>query len=351
MKEYDLVIVTNVAAFYKVNLFNLLSRKIRLKVIFISKKSKIRNDDFYNFNMKFDHAFINDKDFEERSPFKTLLGVMKEISNIKYNRMIYPGWEIKELFILSLLINKKKNSVVIESSINESNMHGVTGFLKKLYLNRMDSAYPAGFLQNKILESVGFKGRAYFTHGVGIINTQVRKTIKKDTHDDVIQPLKYVYVGRLSDEKNLILLVNVFNELNLPLVIIGTGPQEEELKSLANGNVFFKGYVHNYELSHFLYECDVFILPSISEPWGLVIDEALAVGMPVILSNKVGCHRDLVNNDNGIVFDPYDAECLKSAIYRMEHEYPKFKKGALDYRVEESNELQIKAYVESIKNT
>jgi glycosyltransferase involved in cell wall biosynthesis len=60
---------------------------------------------------------------------------------------------------------------------------------------------------------------------------------------------------------------------------------------------------------------DVLVLPSYSEPWGLVVNEAMACGMPVIVSEKCGCAPDLVQNGkNGISINPYDGKSLTDAL-------------------------------------
>ncbi|MGL4158700.1 hypothetical protein ACSYT5_05490, partial [Escherichia coli] len=57
-KQYDAVFLTNVPAFYKVNLFNEIQKNKDIFVIFVSDKSKIRNEDFYSYDFAFDHFFL-----------------------------------------------------------------------------------------------------------------------------------------------------------------------------------------------------------------------------------------------------------------------------------------------------
>ncbi len=62
---------------------------------------------------------------------------------------------------------------------------------------------------------------------------------------------------------------------------------------------------------------DVFVLPSYSEPWGLVVNEAMAAGMPVIVSEKCGSAPDLViDGENGFTFNPYE---ISEMTQKMEH--------------------------------
>ncbi|WP_162505356.1 hypothetical protein [Candidatus Arsenophonus triatominarum] len=107
MNIYDFIFITNIPAFYKVNLFNRLAKHCRIKVIFIAKKSKMRNNDFYNYHHEFAREYINTGNFEDRDKLKTLINVYKSIKNNRFTKLIYPGWEIKELLFLSLLIKKK----------------------------------------------------------------------------------------------------------------------------------------------------------------------------------------------------------------------------------------------------
>ena len=60
------------------------------------------------------------------------------------------------------------------------------------------------------------------------------------------------------------------------------------------------------------------MLPSISEPWGLVVNEALASGLPVLVSRNSGCAEDLVAHSNsGLMFDPYSASELAQLMARV----------------------------------
>lgn len=103
--------------------------------------------------------------------------------------------------------------------------------------------------------------------------------------------------------KNLNWLIRQFNNHpELQLTLIGFGKLENELKLIAKENIHFIGAVDNENLPEYYQRADVFILPSLSETWGVVVEEALNNGTPVMVSDRVGCAKDLVNNDTGVVF-------------------------------------------------
>lgn len=346
---YDLLFITNLPSFYKINLYNELNRKLKLKVIFISNASTIRNKDFYSDNIEFDHCVITNVPFEKRNHLYTAYALIKALFSTKFKRVVYSGWETKEIMFLPFFIAKKRNAIVIESSILETNTRGAVWLLKKLVIKRMGFAYPSGILQKKILDKAGFNGQTYITHGVGISNFTAPTRSSHVFSIEESHSLTFIYVGRLAQEKNLEMLIGVFTKLSHKLIIVGEGPDGERLKANASGNICFKGYVNNRELAILYHTSDCFILPSSSEPWGLVVEEALTMGLPVIVSNKVGCKDDLINSDNGIVFDVDNVNSLNDAIDKMTKNISQFKNGAANYKPGAMAEKQVNAYLSSIK--
>lgn len=343
VKIYDYVFITNLPAFYKVNLYNKISDELNIKVIFFSETSEIRDDDFSSESFNFDHCYINKKtNFESRNKISSLFRLMFELSKINYKRIVFPGWELRELFFLSYISPKSKNSVVIESSINETKTTGFTWYLKTLFLNRMSLAFPSGRLQNEILELSNFKGDIEVTHGVGLINRNAEHHDSSCCYSE-LSHFKYIYVGRLSEEKNLELLISAFNTNKKELTIVGDGPLLDKLRHVSNDNISFTGYINNNKLKEMYQSHHVFILPSRSEPWGLVIDESLSYGLPVVVSNQVGCQDDLVIELNtGLVFDYSSLSSLQEAITSMENKYAIFKNSvdSHDFTLRDINQVQ-----------
>ena len=101
------------------------------------------------------------------------------------------------------------------------------------------------------------------------------------------------------------------------LLIVGDGEERERLEKEAEGQegVRFLGFKNQTELPAYFALCDVFVLPSMHEPWGLVVNEAMNAARAVIVSDDVGCQADLVEDGvNGRVFPARDIDALTQAL-------------------------------------
>lgn len=105
---------------------------------------------------------------------------------------------------------------------------------------------------------------------------------------------------------------------NARVLIVGSGPEEERLRSLTGSldlvaSVNFAGFRNQSELPQMYSASDALILASETEAWGLVVNEAMACGLPAIVSDQVGCAPDLVEG-TGIVFPVGNVERLADAM-------------------------------------
>jgi glycosyltransferase involved in cell wall biosynthesis len=106
--------------------------------------------------------------------------------------------------------------------------------------------------------------------------------------------------------------------LRATLLMVGSGESKEDLESLARrlglARVIFAGFVNQASLAGILRSVDVFVLPSESEPWGLIVNEAMCAGLPVIVTDEVGAAIDLVTPDNGFIYGVGDVETLANSL-------------------------------------
>jgi len=213
----------------------------------------------------------------------------------------------------AILSPRRKNGCIVESCIYGSRITGWRAWIKRFVLRRCSVAYPSGKSQSALVKALGFNGRIVEWGGCGLLNYQ-----PQPAYMPRVEVKTFLYVGRLAPEKSLPLLIEAFRRLpNLQLDIIGFGPQEELLKSIAPKNVHLLSAIDNKKLPQYYQSHDCFILPSNREPWGLVVEEALNNGCPVIVSDCVGCKDDLVTPGTGLVFESGNIDSLCNAIERM----------------------------------
>jgi glycosyltransferase involved in cell wall biosynthesis len=124
----------------------------------------------------------------------------------------------------------------------------------------------------------------------------------------------YIAVGRLIRYKNFDKLITAFNELKLPLYIIGTGSYEKELKKIAGPTIIFKGRVNDSEKHTLLENALGLINPVEDEDFGIVPVEAMVHGIPV-LAHKSGGHIETIQEGvNGLFIYDLEIDSLKQAI-------------------------------------
>lgn len=339
---YDYIIITHIPAFYKVNLYNELAKRLNILVVFIaSNTAEKRSDDFITLEkVKFEHKVLFDGNFQERN-IKDNIKKLKEIlKSIQYKKLLVSGWDLKEFWYLVMTNFKSKNCLVLESTINESRVNGIRGIIKKIFLSRISTVFASGILHRKLLEVLRYKGQINITKGVGIINkvefSKQQREYKK----------RFLFVGRLSQEKNIELLVEIFNNSeDYTLTIIGTGPLEEKLKMKSKSNITFIGHIDNKNLKKYFLTNDIFILPSIAEPWGLVVEEALYFGMPIIVSKNCGASELIKDGINGYVISIENSKNIKDKILKIDGLlYQKLLYGINQFSVDEKDEIQIKSF-------
>lgn len=107
------------------------------------------------------------------------------------------------------------------------------------------------------------------------------------------------------------------------LVLLGDGPLRSELCDLVSDlslqeSVHLPGFKQYNEVAPYYALAGALILPSLNETWGLVVNEAMSCGLPVLVSKRCGCARDLVENGvNGFTFEPYDVEGMAQLMLKI----------------------------------
>jgi len=127
----------------------------------------------------------------------------------------------------------------------------------------------------------------------------------------------YLIVGRQVASKRLDVAIDAFNELGLPLKIVGTGEEIKRLRPRAKRNIEFLGFVSLDERNKLFAGAKAFIFPP-EEDFGMVPVEAMAAGTPVIAFNRGGAPEYVVDGKTGLLFSEQTGDSLAKAVRRFE---------------------------------
>jgi glycosyltransferase involved in cell wall biosynthesis len=143
-----------------------------------------------------------------------------------------------------------------------------------------------------------------------------------------------LFAGKLVSAKQPVELLQAYSRLNMPgtaLLFVGDGPEKDKLRAMAAefaekgsaSRIFFIPFSNQSEIPSRYLASDLFVLPSrgMYETWGLAVNEAMLMGLPCVVSERVGCQRDLVlQGETGWVFNPEDPAGLEKALSAALHE-------------------------------
>lgn len=137
-----------------------------------------------------------------------------------------------------------------------------------------------------------------------------------------------LFAGKFESKKDPEILLNAFSDANLnniEIIFVGNGLLESKLKALGAGsskaaNIHFLDFQNQADMPSIYASCDLFCLPSIGpgETWGLAVNEAMACAKAVLVSDRVGCAKDLVKDGvNGTIFRAGNRKDLMNKLYQL----------------------------------
>lgn len=266
----------------------------------------------------------------------TLTGLRRVVKDIEPDAVLITGWNEPALVAAYPLMKWLGVPVVLRGESNALRQRGAwKKILHRMLLGFVSAAVVIGkanrqfYLENGFPADRLFDG-AYFVESERMVamaaqHTGERKTLRGvNGFDD--GDFVFCFVGKLVSFKRPRLLIEaaaLARQRGLPvkLLFAGSGQLAEELKQCAGDlavPVHFTGFLNQTEMWKAYVPADAFVLPSTNgETWGLVTNEAMLFGLPVIVSDQVGCGPDLVVEDEtGYVFSG-EAPGLADAMERM----------------------------------
>jgi glycosyltransferase involved in cell wall biosynthesis len=197
------------------------------------------------------------------------------------------------------------------------------GFLKQWYI-------PHAIKKIRLWDRLAADRVEYFIANSKYIQKRIKKYYERDS-TVIYPPVEtgrfsispeigdyFLAVGRLIQYKRFDLIVETFNQLGLPLKIVGEGPEYKKLKSIAKSNIEFLGFVSEEELPKLYSQAQALIFPQ-REDFGIVPVESMASGRPVIAFQEGGAKETVIDGMTGIFFEEQTIESLSNAIQQFQH--------------------------------
>jgi 1,2-diacylglycerol 3-alpha-glucosyltransferase len=321
----------------------------------------------------------------EKLSFTTVFrSARRQLARLGVRVCLLPSYSPKQS--LAALVAAKslriRTVMMNDSHAGTARAHGVSAMVKRQLVGLFDAALVAGQPQKRYFTAFGIPEEKIFAGYDAVDNNYFAKRAQEIRGNGSENRIRYqlpehyfLSLGRFVAKKNLPVLIRAFRRFldatrfrNTHLVLVGSGEEEHKLKALCRGfglpvyekqagaeqgvrianrksqiandpGVHFYGFRQIEENPVFYALADAFILPSRWEEWGLVVNEAMASGLPVAVSETAGCAEDLLGSvpstqlfatevqsqleesrldqqirENGFVFDPESSDELSRVL-------------------------------------
>lgn len=277
----------------------------------------------------YDYAFVNNTSVNPGS--KTYKGIQNPSLNAEIeiwgaDAVLIYGWKFKSH--LNAIRHFHNRIPVLFRG--DSHLLGrkcfVKNFLRTFLLRRVfrnvDYSLYVGSLNKDYFTSAGMKEEQliYCPHTIDHeLFKSSDETIKagheyRDSLHISKDALVFLYAGKFEEVKNPLLLLQAASKIknkDVYFVFVGNGPLEDELRKQAGDQVRFMNFQNQKAMPGLFEMGDIYVLPSRSETWALAVNEAMACGKPVLISNTCGCAPDLVTEGiTGFTFRQGDEQSL-----------------------------------------
>jgi glycosyltransferase involved in cell wall biosynthesis len=334
-----LVIITEIIAPYRIPVFNVLARRagLDLHVMFLAETDEtLRQWRVYKNEICFSHQILPSWRWRAgRSSILINRGLWSALNRANPQVIFCGGYNYAASWEALLWARRHRVPFVLWSESNSQDTRAGRAWvesLKAYFLRHCDRFVVPGKASFEYLKMLGCTEASIFTAPNAVDNSWFA-TQAESTRVHAVQfreqlrlPSRFIlFAGRLVPEKGVFDLLEAYAKLesgmrsNVGLVFAGNGASREDLaqqaKRISPGMVCFPGFAQREELAGLYALAECLVLPTQSDPWGLVVNEAMACGLPIIVTSVAGCSTDLVEDGwNGFVVPPRDSEKLSVAV-------------------------------------
>ncbi len=340
MKKHKLAVLTSHPIQYQAPLFRLLSSSSWIELVVYFREN-------IGFNAYFDKEFGKELKWDipllegyRHSFLKNSFDIARKLFEEKPDAVLVYGWNsFSDWFaIFAAKFFKIKTLLLGENPLNQELFKTKWKiFAKKIILGQIlfkiiDIFLYIGEENKKFYQFYGVPKEKMFFVPYAVDNerfvkeaTSNKKQATRKKHGIGGKNVVILFVGKLIKKKRPMDLLKAYEKLisNITLVFVGDGILRPELEKYVKEhnlkNVIFTGFKNQTELPQYYAMADIFVLPSgAGETWGLAVNEAMCFGLPIIVSDVVGCGSDLVRQEeNGYIFPLGDIKKLAEYLKKI----------------------------------
>ncbi|QAY66765.1 glycosyltransferase family 4 protein [Paenibacillus protaetiae] len=321
---------TNIPSPYRVDFFNELGKKCELTVLFESNEDKSRDkkwysDEFTNFKGIFMKGIkVGDAD-------ALSLQVIKYLSLKKYDLIVIGAYHTPS-GMLAIQYMKLRNIpflLNIDGGIKQEESK-IKHKIKQYFISSAEGWLSTGKLTNDYLKYYGACSEKIYVYPFTSIKESnvLKKPVSIEEKTEIRKKLgikeekMVLSVGQFIYRKGYDVLLNASKdfEKNVGVYIVGGKPTSEYIQMRTDmklTNVYFIDFLNKLELSDYYKAADVFVLPTREDIWGLVVNEALAYGLPVITTNRCVAGTELIKELVGEIIEVNDVQGLSKGIIKV----------------------------------
>jgi glycosyltransferase involved in cell wall biosynthesis len=310
----QLVLLTEIPAPYRIPLFNALAKRVDLRVLFLAERNPERPYRLHETERRFASEVLPGRDIKVRGRWLVFnRGVRRRLRGAEV--VLLGGWN-QPAFWTALAWAKARRVPVcawVESTSHDRRSGGLEP-LKRALLRSIGAFVVPGGASREYLLALGVPDDR-----ISVAPNAVDPSVFAGSPERAPRErCRLLAVGRLAPEKGIDVLLRAADGLPVEVVIAGTGPEEQRLRELAGADVRFLGQVDRDALPALYADADVLVMPSRSDPWGMVLNEAALAGLPLVSTDAAGAAHELIEDGiNGFRVPPDDVDALRSALRRL----------------------------------
>lgn len=327
MKNIKVLILSVFPAPYRMGVFKELNKQLDVTVYFERLFDESRSSEWFEKNFDgLKGGLLSGYDNPGKKIKFEITGILgKE----KYDVVLVYDYSTPTAALLILLCRMKGIPYLLNVDGAFINDNPVKGMIKKFFISGAAGCLANGEHAKKYFLQFAAKEENIFKHCFSTLYERdiLKDIMNKETKSDLRKQLNLpdgklaISVGQFIHRKGYDVLIKAWKDVNpdYQLLIIGGGEKQEELSKLINSlniwNVKLIGFMQKEELFKYFRASDLFVLPTREDIWGLVINEAMACGLPVITTDRCIAGLELVEDyENGFIVPVDDAGAMANRI-------------------------------------